>query len=153
MTGRRLDFICMSEINGEKQLFREAIKMIYITGDTHGEFGRRFNTQNFPEQKTMTKDEYLPSYHLFENGKRVAVYHPRYQYVSVYGNPFIILSNNEPLYSDNLEDYKDTEASLYIWHIVKRFEDENKLTNNLKHYRLGKQETQILLMDFPGEAG
>ena len=59
MTGRRLDFICMSEINGEKQLFREAIKMIYITGDTHGEFGRRFNTQNFPEQKTMTKDDYV----------------------------------------------------------------------------------------------
>ena len=49
----------MSEINGEKQLFREAIKMIYITGDTHGEFGRRFNTQNFPEQKTMTKDDYV----------------------------------------------------------------------------------------------
>ena len=33
--------------------------MIYITGDTHGEFGRRFNTQNFPEQKTMTKDDYV----------------------------------------------------------------------------------------------
>ncbi len=33
--------------------------MIYITGDTHGEFGRRFNTQNFPEQKAMTKNDYV----------------------------------------------------------------------------------------------
>lgn len=33
--------------------------MIYITGDTHGEFGGRFNTKNFPEQKTMTKDDYV----------------------------------------------------------------------------------------------
>ena len=33
--------------------------MIYITGDTHGEFGRRFNTTNFPEQKEMTKDDYV----------------------------------------------------------------------------------------------
>lgn len=28
--------------------------MIYITGDCHREY-RRFNTQNFPEQKGMTK--------------------------------------------------------------------------------------------------
>ena len=32
--------------------------MIYITGDTHAEF-RRFNTMNFPEQKEMTKDDYV----------------------------------------------------------------------------------------------
>lgn len=118
-----------------------------------GEDTSKYEKMGFEACRHLINEKYLPSYHLFENGKRVAVYHPRYQYVSVYGNPFIILSNNEPLYSDNLEDYKDTEASLYIWHIVKRFEDENKLTNNLKHYRLGKQETQILLMDFPGEAG
>lgn len=31
--------------------------MIYITGDCHSDF-RRFNTQNFPEQKEMTKDDY-----------------------------------------------------------------------------------------------
>lgn len=30
--------------------------MIYITGDCHAEF-RRFNTQNFPEQKEMTKED------------------------------------------------------------------------------------------------
>lgn len=29
--------------------------MIFVTGDTHGEFGGRFNTKNFPEQKEMTK--------------------------------------------------------------------------------------------------
>ena len=33
--------------------------MIYITGDTHGDFKRRFNTDSFPEQKSMTKDDYL----------------------------------------------------------------------------------------------
>ena len=33
--------------------------MIYITGDTHGEFKYRFNTENFPEQREMTKDDYV----------------------------------------------------------------------------------------------
>ena len=33
--------------------------MIYITGDTHAEFKHRFNTENFPEQKEMTKDDYV----------------------------------------------------------------------------------------------
>ena len=32
--------------------------MIYITGDTHADF-RRFSTKNFPEQKEMTKDDYI----------------------------------------------------------------------------------------------
>ena len=32
--------------------------MIYITGDCHGDF-RRFNKRNFPEQKKMTKDDYV----------------------------------------------------------------------------------------------
>ena len=32
--------------------------MIFITGDTHGDF-RRFNTDIFPEQKQMTKDDYV----------------------------------------------------------------------------------------------
>lgn len=32
--------------------------MIYITGDCHMDFGR-FNTRNFPEQKEMTKDDYV----------------------------------------------------------------------------------------------
>lgn len=33
--------------------------MIYITGDTHAEFKHRFNMMNFPEQKDMTKDDFV----------------------------------------------------------------------------------------------
>ncbi|MCR5144096.1 MAG: metallophosphoesterase [Lachnospiraceae bacterium] len=33
--------------------------MIYLTGDTHADFSRRFSTKQFPEQKNMTKDDYL----------------------------------------------------------------------------------------------
>lgn len=33
--------------------------MIYITGDTHASFSHRFNVKNFPEQKEMTKDDYV----------------------------------------------------------------------------------------------
>lgn len=32
--------------------------MIYVTGDTHAEF-HRFNLENFPEQKEMTKEDYV----------------------------------------------------------------------------------------------
>ena len=32
--------------------------MIYVTGDTHGDF-RRFSTENFPEQKAMTQADYV----------------------------------------------------------------------------------------------
>ena len=32
--------------------------MIFMTGDTHGEV-RRFNRDSFPEQKGMTKDDYV----------------------------------------------------------------------------------------------
>ncbi len=32
--------------------------MIYLTGDTHGKF-KRFDTENFPEQKDLTKDDYV----------------------------------------------------------------------------------------------
>lgn len=32
--------------------------MIYITGDCHSDF-RKFNTKNFPEQKELTKDDYI----------------------------------------------------------------------------------------------
>ena len=32
--------------------------MIYITGDTHAEFSR-FNMESFPEQKEMTKEDYV----------------------------------------------------------------------------------------------
>ena len=33
--------------------------MIYVTGDTHAEFDGRFNTKAFPEQKQMTKEDFL----------------------------------------------------------------------------------------------
>lgn len=35
--------------------------MIYITGDMHGsmEIGKRLNTKNFPEQKALTKEDYV----------------------------------------------------------------------------------------------
>ena len=33
--------------------------MIYVTGDSHANFKHRFSTENFPEQKDMTKDDYL----------------------------------------------------------------------------------------------
>lgn len=32
--------------------------MIFVTGDTHGDY-TRFNTANFPEQKAMTKLDYV----------------------------------------------------------------------------------------------
>ena len=32
--------------------------MIYITGDCHKDFSR-FTLENFPEQKQMTKDDYV----------------------------------------------------------------------------------------------
>lgn len=32
--------------------------MLFVTGDTHGDF-TRFSTENFPEQKEMTKDDYV----------------------------------------------------------------------------------------------
>ena len=32
--------------------------MIYATGDCHGDFSR-FTSNNFPEQKEMTKDDYV----------------------------------------------------------------------------------------------
>lgn len=33
--------------------------MIFITGDTHGDWMTRLNRQNFPEQNEMTKDDYV----------------------------------------------------------------------------------------------
>lgn len=32
--------------------------MIYITGDCHGDF-KKLNTQNFPNQREMTKDDFV----------------------------------------------------------------------------------------------
>ena len=35
---------------------KEEIRMIYVTGDCHGNFAR-FEQKNFPEQANMTKDD------------------------------------------------------------------------------------------------
>ena len=32
--------------------------MIYVTGDCHGDF-RRFSSDNFPEQREMTREDYV----------------------------------------------------------------------------------------------
>lgn len=37
---------------------REGEKMIYITGDCHGNF-EKFNKRIFPEQNEMTKEDYV----------------------------------------------------------------------------------------------
>ena len=33
--------------------------MIWVTGDTHGDWVHRLNMDSFPEQKEMTKDDYV----------------------------------------------------------------------------------------------
>lgn len=33
--------------------------MIYVTGDTHGDWISRLNSNAFPEGKTLTKDDYV----------------------------------------------------------------------------------------------
>ena len=41
--------------------------MIYVTGDTHSDF-QRFSTRIFPEQKDMSKDDYMIICGDFGNG-------------------------------------------------------------------------------------
>ena len=46
--------------------------MIFVTGDTHGDY-TRFRTDIFPEQKTMTKDDYVivcGDFGLWDNSKQ-----------------------------------------------------------------------------------
>ena len=47
--------------------------MIYITGDTHGDWMSRLNANSFPEQKEMTKDDYviiLGDFGIWDNSKQ-----------------------------------------------------------------------------------
>lgn len=47
--------------------------MIYVTGDTHGEWVGRLNTDSFPEQKEMTKEDYvliLGDFGIWDNSKK-----------------------------------------------------------------------------------
>lgn len=46
--------------------------MVYMTGDTHGEWMSRLNTDSFPEQKKLTKDDYvliLGDFGIWDNSK------------------------------------------------------------------------------------
>lgn len=46
--------------------------MVYITGDTHGDWMSRLNADSFPEQKEMTKDDYvivLGDFGIWDNSK------------------------------------------------------------------------------------
>jgi len=47
--------------------------MIYVTGDTHADWTKRLNTDAFPEQKEMTKDDYViicGDFGIWDNSKR-----------------------------------------------------------------------------------
>lgn len=47
--------------------------MVFVTGDTHGDWINRLNVDSFPEQKEMTKDDYvliLGDFGLWDNSKR-----------------------------------------------------------------------------------
>ena len=47
--------------------------MIWLTGDVHGDWMRRLNMDSFPEQKEMTKDDYviiLGDMGIWDNSKR-----------------------------------------------------------------------------------
>jgi len=47
--------------------------MIYLTGDTHGEWMKRLNKESFPEQKNMTKNDYviiLGDFGIWDNSKQ-----------------------------------------------------------------------------------
>lgn len=47
--------------------------MLYITGDTHTNWMSRLSTKNFPDQKTMTKNDYvvvLGDFGIWDNSKR-----------------------------------------------------------------------------------
>lgn len=35
------------------------MEVIWITGDTHGDWIHRLNMDSFPEQREMTKDDYV----------------------------------------------------------------------------------------------
>ena len=124
----------------------------------------KYEKMGFEACKNQVDEEYLPAYHFVEDGKRIAQYWPRYENVEVYGNPFINLNSTDAaysdylkkygaFYSDHLEDFKNVTAELFVWHVVKHFENEKELEDNIKNYRLDEWETQKLLMDFPGEAG
>ena len=100
-----------------------------------------------------------------EDGCTVARYVGKYDLIRVYGNPFLTkkvhTSEGHILdTSDDMEDFKDTSYELYIWRLVKSFDTEEEMNEDMKDYRLSEElneyyisELEILMHDLPGEAG
>ena len=42
-----------------RYILLEVVEVIWITGDTHGDWIHRLNMDSFPEQREMTKDDYV----------------------------------------------------------------------------------------------
>lgn len=84
--------------------------MIFITGDTHGDWMRRLNTSSFPEQKEMTKNDYViicGDFGIWDNSKT-----EKYNLKWLNNKPFTTL-----FVSGNHENY-DILGSLDVseWH-------------------------------------
>ena len=105
---------------------KEMPGMIYITGDCHQDF-RRFDTENFPEQKEMTKEE-----------KSVACY----QHACILYERNEMLTNQAVRERFGLDKNKNSVASRIIAECVERgflkpYDDENtsrKFTSYLPFY-------------------
>ena len=113
----------------------------------------KYRDWTFDDVRHNADPEYLPSYCIFENGERQAIYHPRYSTAHLYGNQIVDINKRDHLYSDYLSDFADITADMFVWKKIKDFENEQKMLNNIRHCKLGSWETQWLLMDFPGESG
>ena len=84
--------------------------MVFVTGDTHGDWINRLNVNSFPEQKEMTKDDYViicGDFGIWDNSKR-----EKYNLSWLDDKPFTTL-----FVSGNHENY-DILDSLEIseWH-------------------------------------
>ena len=79
--------------------------MVFVTGDTHGDWINRLNVNSFPEQKEMTKDDYViicGDFGIWDNSKR-----EKYNLSWLDDKPFttLFVSGNHENYDilDNLE--------------------------------------------------
>ena len=84
--------------------------MVFVTGDTHGDWINRLNVNSFPEQKEMTKDDYViicGDFGIWDNSKR-----EKYNLSWLDDKPFttLFVSGNHENY-DILDSLKMSE-----WH-------------------------------------
>ena len=84
--------------------------MVFVTGDTHGDWINRLNVDSFPEQKEMTKDDYViicGDFGIWDNSKR-----EKYNLSWLDDKPFttLFVSGNHENY-DILDSLKMSE-----WH-------------------------------------